>query len=135
MNGWIASPFCCCFEGSCGTFLCALFCAQTKYTELVGKCQDKGVIEKSETTTFTQIRGNDGNDINESLHTVLRKKIRKKYDIGGGDCEDCLCVYCCPPCALTQELVQVKEPLPVTAQHLLRRSDGVYPLPPNGMPV
>ncbi|TYH74980.1 hypothetical protein ES332_D05G441600v1 [Gossypium tomentosum] len=32
-----------------------------------------------------------------------RSKLRKQYNLKGGDCGDCMRHFCCEPCALTQE--------------------------------
>ncbi len=36
------------------------------------------------------------------VHCPMRSAIRKKYNIPGNDCEDCLIVWCCACCALAQ---------------------------------
>ncbi len=36
------------------------------------------------------------------VHCPMRSAIRKKYNIPGDDCEDCLIVWCCACCALAQ---------------------------------
>jgi len=34
---------------------------------------------------------------------IYRTRIRAKYMIQGGPCEDCLCHFCCACCAIAQE--------------------------------
>ena len=36
------------------------------------------------------------------IHCPMRSAIRKKHQIPGNDCEDCLIVWCCACCALAQ---------------------------------
>ncbi|KAG4162915.1 hypothetical protein ERO13_D01G142400v2, partial [Gossypium hirsutum] len=37
-----------------------------------------------------------------------RSKLRKQYNLKGGDCGDCMRHFCCEPCALTQEYREVQ---------------------------
>ncbi len=39
------------------------------------------------------------------VHCPMRSAIRKKYDIPGNNCEDCMVVWCCACCALVQVLL------------------------------
>ena len=46
--------------------------------------------------------------INMCLHTFMRNDLRESRDIRGSCCADCLTVYFCYPCALTQEYKELK---------------------------
>ena len=39
------------------------------------------------------------------MHCPLRSAIRRKHNIPGDDCEDCMTVWCCSCCALAQVLL------------------------------
>ena len=39
----------------------------------------------------------------------FRSQIRRRYNIPGGDCTDCLAHFCCPCCALAQEAREISD--------------------------
>lgn len=62
----------------------------------------------------------------------VRKEIRETYDIEGHPCTDLVCHWCCMPCALCQEHVEVTRRV---QGHYLAQQAGVVFYPQHMMPV
>ena len=57
------------------------------------------------------------------LRCPLRRAIRKKYNIEGSDCNDCMVSWCCSCCSLVQEYEEVRRRQPSTMNSMYEEDE------------